>query len=385
MKPLRILEIGHSYAVRLNRSIPAAEARLGGVELTVAAPAFFHGDLRPLTLEGEPGPSPYRLVSLPTRLSRWIHIFWYDWRALTTLVRDGRFDVVYAWQEPYILAGYEIAQALEKTPSRFIFRTAQSLVKRYPPPFNHFERSVLARAQGWVAGGELVRQAMLAKGFPEATSRILPLAVDPEEFRPADEAQKMRVRDGLGLQGPVIGFVGRLVPQKGISLLLQALEQVRGHFSVVFLGSGPLESMIHTWARRNNLSSRVRVLLAKHVEVPKYISAFDLLVAPSQTTPQWREQFGRMVIEAFACRVPVLVSDSGEPPFVVGEAGRVLPEHDAKAWADAISALLESPGERARLGEAGYARCLSRYTPQVVAKQRLAFYREILDRRGFAG
>jgi glycosyltransferase involved in cell wall biosynthesis len=148
---------------------------------------------------------------------------------------------------------------------------------------------------------------------------------------------------------------------------------------VVFLGSGPLEADIHEWARRHGFESRVRVLLVKHSEVPRYVGAFDVLAAPSQTTPRWREQFGRMVIEAFACRVPVVVSDSGEPRFVVGDAGKVVPEADVKAWAETLGTLLESPTERDRLAEAGYQRCLSRYTNEVVARARLQFYRELMD------
>ncbi len=376
MKPLRILHIGHSYAIRLNRSVPAALARMPGVDLTVAAPTFFHGDLRPLRLEEEPS-APYKLVPLRTRLSKRIHVFWYRQRELSELLSRGRFDLVCAWQEPYILAGYQIARTVKD--ARFVFRTAQSLVKRYPPPFNHFERTVLQRANGWIAGGELVRQAMVEKGFPAHNARVIPLAVDSTEFRPLDGASKAKVRDELGLTGPVIGYVGRLVTQKGIPLLLQALERIPGKWSAVFLGSGPLEADIREWTRRHGFESRVRVLLAKHSEMPKYLGACDVLAAPSQTTPQWREQFGRMVIEAFACRVPVVVSDSGEPRFVVGDAGKVVPEADVNAWTETLGALLESPSERERLGEAGYQRCLERYTNEVVARARLDFYRQLMD------
>src|SRR5579871_6494445 len=157
---LRVLTIGHSYCIALNRAVVREVARDSEFDVTLAAPSYFHGDLRPISIEPEPSGSPLRLQALDTRLSRFVHIFQYDQGALTSLVKEGKFDIVHAWEEPYILAGYQIARALRKSPARFCFRTAQSYVKRYPPPFNHFERTVRRRAQGWIAGASLVFEAM---------------------------------------------------------------------------------------------------------------------------------------------------------------------------------------------------------------------------------
>ena len=86
-----------------------------------------------------------------------------------------------------------------------------------------------------------------------------------------------------------------------------------------------------------------------HDKVPEYLNAMDLLVAPSQTTPWWKEQFGRMLIEAMACGVPVIGSDSGEIPYVIGDAGMVVSDVDVAGWARAIATLVESPDRRAWL------------------------------------
>ena len=88
-----------------------------------------------------------------------------------------------------------------------------------------------------------------------------------------------------------------------------------------------------------------------------------MLVAPSQTTPEWKEQFGRMIVEAFATGVPVVGSDSGEIPYVIDDVGLIVPEADVDAWAKAINGLLHSPARRRELGEQGYERFQSpRYT-----------------------
>ena len=94
---------------------------------------------------------------------------------------------------------------------------------------------------------------------------------------------------------------------------------------------------------------------------------FDVLVGPSLTTPRWKEQFGRMLVEAMACGVPVIGSDSGEIPHVIGDAGIVVPEGDRVALCAAIARLRDLRGrplrsQRAarRLSGSGPRRCSSR-------------------------
>ncbi len=357
-RPLRVLTIGHSYCVALNRAVAREVACDPDFEVTAAAPAFFQGDLRPVVLEPEPPGSRLHVAPLDTQLSRYIHVFRYDGRALRNLIEKGDFDVVHAWEEPYIFAGYQIARALRHSPARFCFRTAQSYVKRYPPPFNYFERVVLGRAQGWIAGASLVYQAMLSKGFPQETGRILNLAVDLDQFRPLAPEVRGEVLAELGLEPPVVGFIGRLTQAKGLDVLMQAMEKIGGSrpWSLLLLGSGEYEGRIREWAIRNNFERRVKILLAKHSEVPRYLGSMDMMVAPSQTMKNWREQFGRMLIEAFASGVAVIGSDSGEIPHVIGDAGRVVAEADVAGWAQAIQQLLDDPALREDLRCRGLAR-----------------------------
>jgi glycosyltransferase involved in cell wall biosynthesis len=372
---LRVLTIGHSYCVALNRALVREVARGQDFEVTVAAPSFFYGDLRPIVLEAEPAGSPLRVVPLDTRLSGFIHIFRYDGAKLRALIREGQFDLVHAWEEPYVFAGYQIAKALKNSPARFCFRTAQSYVKRYPPPFGHFERAVLARSQGWIAGASLVFDAMLKKGFPRETGRILNLAVDAKEFQPLSSTMRAEVLQELGLEPPVVGFVGRLTAAKGLEILMQAMERVGRSrpWNLLLLGSGDYEHKVREWAARNGWPERLKVMLAKHGDVPRYLGCMDLLVAPSQTTKNWREQFGRMIIEAFACGVPVVGSDSGEIPYVIGDAGKVVAEADVEGWASAIGELLDSPAARQELSQRGLDHSL-KYSVATMAQRYREYY-----------
>ncbi len=375
MRPLRVATIGHSYIVPLNRAVMARVARKPGIELTVVSPKFFHGDLRPLHLEEPPGEA-YRLVGIPARLTKFIHFYFYQ--GLSQVFAPGRFDLIHAWEEPYIYAGYQIAKAAQQSGARYMFRTAQSLPKAYPPPFRQFEKFCIREASGWVAGGKMVQQALQARGGYPSLSEVITLAVDEEDFRP-DPEQSLALRRQLGVDGPVIGFVGRLTAAKGLDVLMKALEAVPQPWTLLALGSGPYEAKLHQWAQSRGISDRVRVLLVKHQDVPSYLRVMDMLVAPSQTTPNWKEQFGRMIIEAFATRVPVIGSDSGEIPYVISDAGLVVPEADPVAWGEAIRALIESPERRDSLAQAGLERFHNQYTAARVADRYIDYYHRLMD------
>jgi glycosyltransferase involved in cell wall biosynthesis len=159
---------------------------------------------------------------------------------------------------------------------------------------------------------------------------------------------------------------------------MQALENLDRSlpWSLLLLGSGDMQPEIEQWAAGLGWQDRVKIFLAKHDEVPKYLSAMDLMVAPSQTMPNWKEQFGRMLIEAFACAVPVIASDSGEIPHVVGDAGLILPEKDVAAWTKSIELLLRDPELRHRLAVAGQER-VSRFSVHKSAEHFRKFYREL--------
>ena len=218
---------------------------------------------------------------------------------------------------------------------------------------------------------------MVRRNYDPSKGRVIPLAVDTASFKPLSQSARDEVLDELGLCVPVIGYLGRLVPEKGIGVLLQALEKLPAErrWSLLCLGSGPEEAVIVGWAKKHGWQDRVVVKLVKHDEVPRYLGAMDLLAAPSQTTPVWKEQFGRMIVEAFASKIPVIGSDSGEIPRVIGPAGLIVSETDAEAWAEAIDSLLVDSERRGTFKELGFARA-RRFSASNIAED----YRDYLWR-----
>jgi glycosyltransferase involved in cell wall biosynthesis len=350
-------------------------------DVTVVAPTFYSGakDLRSLPLEHLAG-EPYRLVAVPTYLHSWAPLFFYS-SALKALLRKEAWDMVFCWEEPYVIAGGQICRW---TPPwvPFVFWTAQNLVKHYPPPFRAVEQFCLRRAAAWVAAGDTTRQARLQAGYGIRPGRVMPLGVALDHFRP-DSSSKAACRRQLGWNPhgpPVIGFLGRFVAEKGLGFLMAALDGLDAEWRALFVGGGPMDKDARAWANRHR--ERVRVVPpVPHADVPQYLNAMDILCAPSRTVPHWREQQGRMVIEAFACGVPVIGSDSGEIPNVIADAGIVCSEDDLTAWRRAIGDLIDSPTLRSEFARKGLERAQTVYCWRVIAEQYLAFFEELLHSR----
>ncbi len=381
MATRKLISIGQSYVVALNRRLAHEMARAGAGrwEVTAVAPAFFHGDLRPIRLEPMPG-EVCKLEVVRAILSRWPHFFFYGLRLRKLLSRP--FDLVHCWQEPYVIVGGQVAWWTGRS-KPLVFYTFQNMAKTYPPPFSLIERYCVECCAGWLACGETVRQTQLNRGYAAKPHRVMPLGVDVERFRP-DPAAAKKVRESLGLKDngpPVIGFVGRFVEEKGLRTLMNALDHPScSSLRAMFVGGGPMESELSEWGRRHG--DRIRIVTGVvHDEVPAYLNAIDVLCAPSQTTPRWREQFGRMLVEAMACGTPVIASDSGEIPYVVGDAGLIVGERDQAGWAAAIGELRDSPARRKDLAARGLERARANYAWPIVARRHLNFFDELLASR----
>jgi glycosyltransferase involved in cell wall biosynthesis len=351
-----------------------AVAGRGHWSVTAAAPVNYPGDLRPIALERFDGEES-ALVGLGTRVARVPHLMLY--RGLKRLL-DQPWDLIHCWEEPYVASSIQIAERAAAE-ARFVFATFQNIAKDYPFPFSTFERRVLRRASGWIAFGKTTHAAQVTRDarYGSLPSRIISPGVDASAFAPAPMLRDA-ARASLGWTDdvPVVGFVGRLVAAKGIHVLLDALSRTHVPWRALFVGDGPERTAIEAFGQAR--PGRLQIITnAAHDAVPRWMNAMDVLCAPSQSTPRWREQFGRMLIEAMSCGVPVIASDSGEIPHVVGDAAVVVGEAIADEWTAAIERLLTNPDLRQQYARRGRERAIEHFAWPAVAAAHLRFFEEL--------
>jgi glycosyltransferase involved in cell wall biosynthesis len=371
------LTIAHSYCVDLNRRLAQELAASREWDVTAVGPARFRGDFGWHTLQPHL-PEACKVVPVPVHFNPPIHLMIYG-RLLAQLLREP-WDLVHCWEEPYVAAAAQVAYSTRRDVP-IVYATFQNIEKRYPPPFGWVERYTMARAAGIIAFGRTSREVAVQRAPGTTPVRVIFPGVDVAHFSPETGARARVLRKySWDDSWRVVGFVGRFVPEKGCALLTRALERIEEPWRAIFVGSGPLEADLRDWARRYGGRVRIETEVG-HDAVAEYLNAMDLLCAPSQTTHRWREQFGRMVIEALACGVPVIASDSGEIPDVVGDAGVIVGEADEQGWTRAIARLMRDEELRADLARRGRQRAVEHFAWQVIARQHLEFFDEIVDRR----
>jgi glycosyltransferase involved in cell wall biosynthesis len=224
-----------------------------------------------------------------------------------------------------------------------------------------------------VAHNREALQRFRARGVPEVA--LIPPAIDVTLFRPGDSAS---AKEKFGFKKFTIGYVGRFVPEKGIDILLRASARLPFEHAILLVGSGTDESRLRLQCDELGISKRVNWAgPASYGSLPNIYRAMDVLVLPSRTTPLWKEQFGRVLIEAMACGVPVVGSNSGELPTTMGGEGLVFAEGDVGSLTSQIAKLHDNHLLRKQLGERGTKRVSENFSATEVAATYRAFFERV--------
>jgi glycosyltransferase involved in cell wall biosynthesis len=349
-------------------------ARLG-VELTALVPASWREPrVGVLRLERR-YTAGYRLEALPIALNGHHHLHFYP--TLGRVLRRLRPQVLHIDEESFNLATFQAMQLGVRLGARCCFYNYANIDHWYPPPFSLFERYNFRHAAHALACNQEAATIIRRHGYGGPLTIVPQFGVDPELFKPRQEARR---NGGAGKGGRfTVGYLGRLVPEKGILDLVEAFAGLDDRARLRLVGDGSQRPAIERRIAELGLGERAAILPAVgSTEVPTTLAAFDALVLPSRTTPSWKEQFGRVLIEAMSCGVPVLGSSSGEIPHVIGDAGLVFPEGDLMSLRGSLARLAADPALRADLAARGRARVLAQFTQAAVAARHVAIYREML-------
>ena len=376
---MQLLVVSHPCTTPINQQIYAELEQQTGWKITLIIPDQWKDEFGN-TLEGGVWPG---LEANIEKVPVWknghivLHVYKRNW---TGFFKRNPFDAIYVHNEPYALAAAQICWANARTlRAPFGFYSAQNILKQYPPPFSWLEKMVYKQSAYAFPITEAVEEVLLAKKF-RGRSTVCPLPLDPEIYRPrgSEEDRRLVPREENEV---IIGYVGRIVEPKGLRTLAVALPSLRDlRWKLIVIGKGDFEETFRRLLKDGGVMDRVDFLgFVPHVETPRYLSAFDLLVVPSETQPNWKEQFGRVITEAMACGTPVVGSSSGEIPNLIykSDGGLVFPEKNADELAKCLRSLMTQESLRQEYAEKGRKWVEREVSLSAVAKKMAATFEEV--------
>jgi glycosyltransferase involved in cell wall biosynthesis len=286
--------------------------------------------------------------------------------------RDFKPNIIHLEEEPWSLCALQtvILRRLFCPKSKLIFRTSLSIPMKQR--FN-FLASLIERITFNESGfafilSERAGQILIQKGYKKGM-RVSPNGVDADVFRKMDVTE-------LNESDFVIGYVGRIMQMKGLDTLAKSFSMLSmENTRILLVGSGDYKDEFLSLASELGIKEKLILVGAvPAMDVPKYINCMNVLVLPSITTPGWVEFFGRVLVEAMMCDVPVIGSSSGEIPNVVSDAGLIFQESDEYDLKDKLKMIIENDYLRNTLIKRGSTRASSLYTWESIAKDTYETY-----------
>jgi glycosyltransferase involved in cell wall biosynthesis len=338
----RLLVISHPAVVNVNQEIYRELLRRGWA-VTIVVPSRWRHEysretVRPQALAGMESSLRPTPIVFPGRVQR--HIYLTSCRSLT---RRTDPHVAFIEAEPYSLSATQWGHALASLNIPFGVQCYENIDRSLPLPIRWLRSRVLRDAAFVAARSDSAARLVRAWG-----------ALGEVEFTPPAVPSWDNV-PAVPTHPFTVGYAGRLVERKGLFDLLAAVRRLDAPVEMLLIGNGEMRDALDG---QPIPGSRLRVVDGlTHDQMSSGYAQLDVLVVPSHTTATWKEQFGRVIVEALSCGVPVVGSDSGEIPWLIEltGGGLVFPEGDRDALTDALRKLREHPALRRELAATGRA------------------------------
>ncbi|NJK36725.1 MAG: glycosyltransferase family 4 protein [Oscillatoriales cyanobacterium RM2_1_1] len=387
---MRILVASHTYIVDLNREKLRALAQLEpGIEVVVVVPKRWRpGGVQNKIIDSElVDEGNFKVVPISNFSHNNQGLLTFGWD-LVKLLKAFRPEIIQVEQGSKALtySQFIFLNQLLNLKAKNLFFTWWNLPYDLKFPASLIESYNLKNTDGIVVGNQDGADVLQKRGYGGPIKVMPQLGVDERLFKPNPQPE-LKAELGITPDEFVVGFVGRFVPEKGLLTLAKALGSLPAkNWKWILLGRGELQEQLLKIATETGIQERlVLIESVPHDQVQRYINLMNVLVLPSETDEKfktltssgWKEQFGHVLIEAMACRVPVIGSDSGEIPYVIDQTGLIFPEGQPEKLRDCLAQLMENAQLTEQLAQKGYERAMKKYTNQAIAQELLDFYKSL--------
>ena len=360
---IRVLFISHTYVVGVNQGKLKAIADLG-VEVALLAPSNWKATEWNRSLELETPFPELKIYPAPVWFTGRVGAHIYNPWKIRQVIEDFQPDVIQVEEEIFSLCALQAAfwaKLYRKPMVVFGWENQQ----RTLPAFRRWVRNYVMSATNIYLAGNQDGAEVLRNWNYQGVIEVMPqMGVDTELFAPVDRPEPETLN---------IGFLGRLVPEKGLDVLFTAVSQLKQqgfNCQVTICGSGKSEAELKTLVAQEQISDRVIWRGAvRHEAAPIELSKFDVLVLPSRTVATWKEQFGHVIIEAMAMGIPVIGSSCGEIPHVIDREELVFPEGNPVALAEILKRTIGDRSWHREMGIYGIERVAQLYSHESIARR----------------
>ncbi|MFN6155683.1 MAG: glycosyltransferase [Dolichospermum sp.] len=375
-KVLKVLFVSHAYVVGVNQGKLNAIAQQENIEVALLAPSNWKALEWDRLIPLERPYSHLHLYSAPVMFSGRVgaHLYapWVIWKVL----QDFQPDLIQIEEEVFSICAFEVAILARITNKPIIIFGWENQLRQLPLARWQICKFVLNSASAIISGNQDGANVMEKWNYRGLLEVMPQMGVDPQFFAPFTKSPTANTSTFQ------IGFLGRLAHSKGIDLIFRAVAQLSDfgiNSQIILCGSGSEETALRKLAENLQISDRIVWRGAvPHQQAPAELSQFDVLVLPSRSTPTWKEQFGHVLIEAMSMGIPVIGSNSGEIPNVIGRADLIFPEEDHKALADILARLINDAEWRQEIARYGMARVHQLYTHEQIAHRLISLWQTIL-------
>jgi len=372
-KRFRVLFISFSYVIDVYQSKLKACFETGSVEVALLSPAFWKF------------PEWQRIFYLKKKYPEIklypANIYIFNGRGgaflypVFTLIKaflDFKPEIVYVEQEIFSLATFEIALIAHVLKIPMAIFCWENVDKKLFI-LRKWTRNFVLRTACFITPGNQDAAYLLEKWGYNGPMEILPqIGVDTNLFLPKLRRKKEKF---------CIGYVGRLVYEKGIDLIFRAAESLynQGYdFKIVICGDGPYRYKLEQLAKDLLIINNIDWLgEIKHDDIPIAMAQLDILILPSRTMPNWKEQFGHVLVEAMAMGIPVIGSSSGAIPTVIGRDDMIFTENNFSGLSEIIKRILIDPNLMDQLIEFGHENVEKKYTDKSIANSLVSVFKKI--------
>lgn len=388
---MRILVVSHTYIVPLNREKLRLLSYLEpNLEVTIVVPQSWQpGGVQNRQVKTEfYQENNFRVIPVPNWSQNNQGLLTFGW-PIITLLQSFKPDIIQVEQGVKSLAYAQLITLNQflKLGAKNVLFTWWNIPYHLKFPLAWLESYNLHHTDGLIGGNQDAVNILRSHGYQQQAMVMPQLGVDETLFYAQDQST-LRQSLGLNKEDFVIGYIGRFVREKGLLTLLESLARITDQaWKLLLVGRGEFKTVLQQAANQQGISDRlIWVENVAHDQVVNYVNIMQVLVLPSETSYSqtsltakgWKEQFGHVLIEAMACKIPVIGSDSGEIPNVIGEAGLIFPEGQSDELTICLKKIIEQANWREVLAQKGYERVVKEYTNQALAQKLLNFYKDVL-------